>query len=290
LLGSATGGFVEAVRVERGESVREGQVLFEIDYDVKRAQQATAEANLSHAQGELRRAEALGDLATPARLAGLQTQLALAEASAVMARIATSRALVRAPFGGVVGQTRVHVGEIAVPGAPVARVVKLDPIEVVLSVSDRDVVALREGLEAIVSTAATGTLKKGVVSHLGPVADLQTRTFLVEVEVPNPDRSLLPGMITRVQVARPVARDSVVIPQDWLVTRIDGYGVFVQEQDVARWRAVELGDLVRGQVVIRSGLSVGDRLVVVGQQELVDGDPILVAREGTCCANGRAVF
>jgi hypothetical protein len=115
--------------------------------------------------------------------------------------------------------------------------------------------------------------------------------------LPNDDRQLLPGMIARVtlQTEPPAAGASeasgrIVISQDWAVTLRDGVGVFVVEGGTARFRMVQLGSILRKQVVVEKGLSVGDLLVVSGQRDLVDGDEVLVQRTGTCCNRGRVTF
>ena len=290
LLAAALGGFVEEVRVDNGDEVRRGDVLVVVDRRTRAAQAAQAEAQLQQAEADLRRQQALGELASAATLQQLETAVAIATAGAELARTQLSRATIRAPFDGVIGGIDIEVGEVANPGAPVARLVKLDPIKVQLSVSDRDVVALKPGMAARVTTAARGDLREGVIAHVAPVADLSTRSFLVDVEAANPERDLLPGMIARVHVEEMLAEGVVVIPQDWIVTRLDGYGLFVEVDGRAAWRAVTLGDVVRGQVVVDSGLAPGDRVVVTGQHTLADGDPLLIAREGQCCTQGRAQF
>ena len=141
------------------------------------------------------------------------------------------------------------------------------------------------------STAARAGQWSGIVTKVGAAADLRTRAFPVEVQVPNPDGRLLPGMIARVSLTRPVAADAMVIPQDWLVTLKDARGVFVTaDGETASWRAVELGEVIHDRIVVTDGLAAGDRVIITGHRDLVDGDPILVQREGTCCAAGRPVF
>jgi len=74
------------------------------------------------------------------------------------------------------------------------------------------------------------------------------------------------------------------------VTKLDGLGVFVEDDGVARWRPVALGPVVRHQVIVTDGVSLGDRIIVTGQRELEEGDPVLVVREGQCCTDGRVRF
>lgn len=290
VLSTSLGGLVEAVLVHEGEAVRQGQVLVRVDGEVYAAQHDQAVAQLEQAESDLRRTEGLGDLATDAERSVSRTQVKVAEANVRMAKANLDRAVIRAPFSGQVGQVGVERGELANPGTPLVRLVVLDPVEVSLSVSDRDVVALEPGLPARVRTQAVSAIRHGEVAEVSPVADLSTRSFVVKVRVPNPDKDLLPGMIATVEVDRVLDEEAIVIPQDWVVTKLDGYGVFVASGGAAHWRSITLGDIVRGQVVVTDGLAPDERVVVVGQHRLVDGDTLLIAREGTCCEDGRAVF
>ena len=290
VLAAANGGFVERVTVDEGQVVRKGDSLARVDSEIYWAQQQQAEAQLDQAKTELSRLEKLGDLASDAQLSGARTQVRVAEANVSLARARMRRATIRAPFGGVVASVSVEEGEVAGPGSPVARVVQLDPAVVTLSVSDRDVVSLVQGMPVTVTTAAQSGQLEGVVARVSPAADLRTRAFPVEIEVPNPDGALLPGMIARVSGERALVDDGVVIPQDWVVTLRDDRGVFLADGDLARWQPIELGAVIRDRVVVESGLEPGAKVVITGHRNLVDGDPLIVSREGTCCAAGRPQF
>lgn len=290
LLAASQGGHVEAVHVEEGDRVRKGQTLARVDTSIYRAQVARSLAELDQAKKDQRRMQALGDAVTGVERETAETKLQVATASHELAKARFSRSIIRAPFSGVVARVAVEVGEAATAGGPVARLVQLDPVLVTLSVPDRDVVALNEGETVEVRTNARAGVFEGVIKRIGTAADLETRAFTAEIEVENADRELLPGMIASVNVAKNVSEDAVVIPQDWLVTKRDGVGVFLVENDVAHWQPVEPGQVVRNQVVIREGISVGDRLVITGHRGLADGDALLVAREGRCCEQGRVTF
>ena len=141
-----------------------------------------------------------------------------------------------------------------------------------------------------VSAASRSRTYEGAISRVSPAADLRTRSFPVEVEVPNPERELMPGMIARVRVERPIAENATVVPQDWIVTRRDQRGVFLVSESTAVWRDVQLGQVIHDQVVVTQGLEPGDRIVVTGHRDLVDGDPLIISREGRCCKDGRPKF
>ncbi len=290
LLASSTGGFVEAVLVETGQTVRSGQALARVDTSTAVARREQALASYQLAEAELERVRKLGDLASEAQLLAASTQARVAKASLDLAEIQVARSIITAPFAGVVSRVDLERGEVLAPGAPAIRLVKLDPVHVTVSLSDRDILVIQKGATVLVTTDAGATALQGRVLHIDPAADLDTRSFLVDVEVPNEDRTLLPGMIASVTLFREVAEGQVVIPLDWLVTRLDGVGVFVDEGGRAVWRPVETGEIVHDQVLISSGLQLGENVIMTGHRDLSQGDALLVSRLGTCCVNGRANF
>ena len=301
LLAAALGGYVERVSVAEGEVVRRGAVLAQIDAASHRARLAQARVEREAAQRELERARTLGNALPRAQLDAAETRLAAAQAAFSTAQVAASRAVITAPFAGTVADVEVEVGEVAAPGAPVVRLVQLHPAHVDVTVPDRDVVALTEGMPARVRTDAQGRWHEGRIVRINPTANLRTRAFTVEIEVPNEDHVLLPGMIATVELRSEGETRELLVPQDWVVTRRDGLGVFVLEvgeaegtavghDGVAKWQPVTLGRVIHDQVVVESGVEPGQTVVVTGHRELADGDPVLVSRSGTCCTDGRVSF
>lgn len=290
LLASSLGGRVEAVPAHNGDDVKKGQVLARVDAETYAAQAEQAQARYDLAQADLKRVQALGDMASQADRDRAETQAKVAKAGLDLARAQLDKAVIRAPFAGHVSGVDIEVGEFAAPGSPVLRLSLLDPIKIKLSVPDRDVVALKEGMSVDVTASARSGIFHGTIAHVGTAADLNTRAFPVEVKVANADHSLLPGMIVRVTASRTLDDHTMVIPQEWVITRLADQGVFLEKAGRAVWQPVTLGDIVRDQVVVKDGLKAGDRVVITGHRDLAAGDPVLVSREATCCKNGRAVF
>lgn len=289
-LASSQGGYVEAVNVEEGQTVKKGDVLFRVDRALYQAQLAQIQAEVKASKREVDRAVKAGRAIASAERDAAHDRWVSAKAQARVAELRAARATIRAPFGGVLASVKLEKGEVAGPGAPAARLIVIDPVKVTISVSDRDVGLLKVGSDVKVAVDALATPRDGKIARILPAADIDTRTFMVEVEVPNDDGVLLPGMIARVSIEQTLAEDALLIPQGFLVTKRDANGVFVVEDGVARWRTLELGPLVRDQVVIEGGLEVGDNIVVVGQRALADGDAVILSRQGTCCTNGRPQF
>lgn len=290
ILASAQGGFVEAANVEVGDTVQADDPIFRIDTALYGARVEQVRAELRGSQREHRRAEKLGKILSSVERDTAKDRYDTARASLKVAQIQLKRATIRAPFDGVIVSVELEKGEVAGMGMPAARLLQLDPIKVTVSVPDRDVVGLRVGTSVAVHTDALAQPRTGTLSRINPAADMDTRAFLVEIEVPNEDRGLLPGMIARVHIEQTIAENKLVIPQSLLVTKREANGVFVVDGEVARWRPLQLGAMVREQVVIEGGLQVGDNVIVVGQRSLADGDAIIISRQGRCCATGRPEF
>ena len=106
------------------------------------------------------------------------------------------------------------------------------------------------------------------------------RTFPVELTLPNPGARFKPEMVANVELVRGERESAIVIPQDALVRVEAGFVVFVVEGEgasaMARSRLVQVGGSQRNRVVILDGLDVGDLLVVLGQQQLANGDRVNV--------------
>lgn len=288
---TSMGGIVEKLYVDDGEMVSSGARIADIDRSVHGAQRAIAKVEHDDAQRELDRVSSMGGAVAAQRIDQAKTRLARAKAQLKLSDIQRSRTQLKAPFAGVLGQIPVERGAYVPPGGTVARLLQLDPIIISVSVSDRDVGSLTVGGRAMISTSGTPNLQEGRISFVAPASDLKTRTFRVEVELPNTTQTIRPGMIASVQFINEQAGERLVIPQDFLVTRIDENGVFVVDgSGVARWRPVRLGEVLRDQVVVLEGLEDGDEVVVVGHRALVDGDRLLIGRRGTCCEDGRIVY
>lgn len=290
-LAAALGGYVEQVLVESGDTVKKGQVLVKVDTGTHFAQYQLTKVELDDATRELERIEKLGKSVASARVDAAKTRLARAQAQHRLTGTQLERATIRAPFAGTLVDLQVEQGEVAAPGQPIGRLLVLDPITVSVSVTDRDVGSLKVGDVANVTTAGSPNSVEGKVARIEPAADLRTRTFLVEVDVDNPERSLLPGMIATVAFSPRGGGETLMLPQDLLVTKLEGNGVFVVDtSSIARWRPLILGKVVGDQVEVLQGIARGERIVSVGQRGLSDGDKIIAARQGICCRRGEVYF
>lgn len=277
-------GAVTAVLVERGGRVGAGQALLRIDDRVLAAQvdQARAAAQLAQETWD-RRKRLWEEDRVGSELAYLEARFAAEQSAASLRTLEErlARTVIRAPIDGVLEDRMVEVGALVSPGTPVVRIVDADPVKILAGVPERYAPDVRVGAQATVTfdvlPDAGGV---GTVHFVGAAVDARNRTFPLELRFPNPGLVIKPEMVANVSVERRVVEDAVVVPQDALVRDEAGYVVFVVEGEgdaaVARQRRVELGPSQANEVMVTAGLEAGERLVVLGQKSVADGDRVRV--------------
>ncbi len=277
-------GVIREVFVEKGSRVTEGQALLKIDDAVLRAQvgQARAQADLAQQTWE-RRERLWREDRVGSELAYLEAKFAAEQTAANLAGLEArlERTTIRAPFSGILDERAVEVGTMVSPGDAVARVLALSTVKVVAGVPERYAADVRAGGRAVVHfDVLPGESYPATIEYVGSSVSPQNRTFPIEIVMANPRSLVKPEMVANVVVERRTLSGVVVVPQDALVRVENGYVVFVAEEDenglVASARMVELGPTQNNRVVIESGLVGGDRLIVVGQRSVANGDRINV--------------
>jgi RND family efflux transporter MFP subunit len=288
---------VEAIHVDDGDAVEEGQQLVRLEVIDARLRASQAEATAAQAEAQAALAESeyarLAPLAdrgtiTPQRRAQLEAQrdalqsaARAARAAAAQARRSVTQAVVRAPFAGTVSSVQVEVGEVATVQPPkvLLRLVDLSQVEVRVRVAEADLGRIAVGDPVTARFPSVGREATGAVATISPEIDPQTRTAVVVTRIPNEDRSLRAGMFTEVEV-RPAARASaLVVPAGAVLASGDERVVFVIEGDRVRRRPVRVEPLEGGRTRILDGLSEGDRVAVDGLAGLADGARVRLAGE-----------
>jgi len=178
---------------------------------------------------------------------------------------------ITAPISGNIANIMVDVGSMVSPQMPVAMVYEYSRVEVAFNVSENAMGCVRKNNKVLVKTdAIPGTDFYGTVSEVSPVIDPMTRTIAVKASMNNSKKLLKPGMTARVILTLGAERDVLIIPRAAL---LDGY-LFVVIDSIAEQRDVETGLFGDVNVEIRSGISEGESVVVVGQQRLAGGEKV----------------
>jgi membrane fusion protein, multidrug efflux system len=281
-LSAEESGVVRALLVNRGQRVAAGQPIARIDDSVLRPQYDQARAEAALAQDTYERQRRLWEQDQIGSELAYMRARAAAETSAAQARALAARlerATIRAPIAGVLDDRFVEVGTLVGPGTPVARVVDASTIKVVGGVPERHALQIRQGGAVTVTfDHIVGQEFAGTTRFVGTALNEQNRTFPVEVALPNASGLLKPGMVAKIALRRGTSTDALLVPREAVLRAEDGYVVYVVLSqggtEVVEARPVQLGAASAGRVVVESGLSPGDRVVVVGQQQVAGGDVV----------------
>lgn len=287
-LSSSTGGLIEGVNVTPGQEVSKGKTLVTIDYSIASARLQQVEARARLAEKEWERIQKLEDSVSASQRDRAETEALVADAALKEAKAMLRRASIVAPFSGTVADVDGEIGEVAAPGSPLVHLVSTDPVLVRISVSDRDIVSLKAGMNVIVSTPARPKPMAGTLTHIRAAANPKTRAFFADVTVANPDGMLLPGMIAKVAVDVDLG-EAIIVPQDWLIMEGVQQGIYLHEDGIAKWRDVTIGAVLGNQVVV-DGIMAGEEVIFNGHRTLLPNDPVIVSRTARCCDAGRPVY
>ena len=306
-------GRIDSLHVDLGDEVLPGTVVAELDDDefqqavfeseaelqVTTAQIAVSETALEVATREYDRIRELqqsriasgseldvADADLRARRAEVdvaKARLERARATLEAARVRLGYAQVLASWDGdehprLVAERWVDPGATVAANDPIVTLVDVSKVRAVLFATERDFARLSIGQAATIrNDAYPGRTFTGRVLRVAPVFEQASRQTRVEVEIPNPDRALRPGMFVRIEIDLGSADDAIIVPEAALVRRDAGEGVFVvaPSGDTVRFVTVERGILAGDRVQIL-GDGIGDRVVTLGQQLLSDGSAIRV--------------
>lgn len=275
-----TGGVVEQRLVRKGQRVEPGTAVCRIETGTRQASLEQAEAAFEQAQFDLEANEALLErgFATQSQIRGLRAARNSAKAQLELAQQELKRATIVATVGGIVQDPVAEVGDNLSPGGACVTLVNLDPMLLTAQVSERDIFSVEVGQSAQIELI-TGETHEGEVTFVGASADAQTRTFTVELSVPNPDGEILDGITADARIALASDRAFPILPS-WLV--LDDTGTIgvrtVVEGGVVAFKPVEIEEQT-AQGFWVSGLDEGDEVITLGQDFVVVGEQVRTAPE-----------
>jgi len=281
-------GSVTTVEVDVGEPVVADQILARIDnagvgssYASARTSVATAEAQVAQAERELARAKRLFEAGALAprdvevaerQLEAARTQLDAAGAQRAVAGDQAASATVRSPIAGVVAERSVSVGDVVAPGAPLFTVIEPTSLRFEGSVpaSAAGQVHLGDMVEFTVTGHKVGFI--GSVQRIAPAVDPSTRQIPVIVAIESTSETLIAGLfaVGRIATSR---GDGIVVPLDAVRKVGEGHAVLRVRDGVIEEVPIVIGvlDEAGEQIVVESGLAVGDVVLVGGAREATPG-------------------
>ncbi len=272
---------------DRAHALFETQSITKPEYDASKAQYEIAAAKLEVAQGQLKAAQAKVATAQ-AQISVAESRIRTAEATTVSASIPLQDTQLKAPMSAVVIERRIEMGTLVGQGTAAFVLADLTFVKAAFGVPDTSLKSLKLGdTLTITSDATPGTEFTGQITSISPSADQNSRSFEVEVTIPNEQGLLKPGMIASLNTSEgPASKEPSLIVPLTAITHApenpEGYAVMVMEQregkTFAQLRSVTLGDSVGNAIVIKSGVTTGELVVTTGVSQVVDGEQVLVVQ------------
>ncbi len=254
----------------RAQNLFESQSLTKPDYDAAKARRDADQASVASAKSQI---------------AAVQAQVGVAEETLKTAEISRADATLKSPIDGVLLKRAVEIGSLAGLGTVGFVLANTASVKAVFGVPDTMIQRVKLGTAQDISAEGVPRLN-GRITAISPSADPKSRTFSVEVTIPNSRGLLKPGMIATLilEQGRQVA-PVPVIPLGAVIRppeNREGYAVFVVEEkagkSLARMRNVELGEAYGNLIAVKAGLNPADRIITTGATLVKDGWEVKVIR------------
>jgi RND family efflux transporter MFP subunit len=182
-------------------------------------------------------------------------------------------------MAGSIKEKKVTAGDYIRNGTFLVSIIRTDLLKLAFSVPEKDVGSLREGQDIVFTVDSfPGREFRGKVKTLYPILEEKTRSLMVEAQVVNQGGSLKPGFFTRVTLYTGPAKDTVVVPITALLYDNSTTKLFAVEGDRAKEKMVKIGRKYGEFMEIAEGLKAKETVVIVGQNNLMEGVQVNVAR------------
>lgn len=270
-----TGGQVVELLKSKGDRVTAGDLIARIAMDDREARLAKARANLAQREIQFEAARDLQQRNFASRVRLAEARAALEEARADLAEIEldVDRTTIEAPIDGIIAGQSVEVGDTVSPGGAVVTLVDLDPLVVSADVAERRIAEIEPGALAH-AAIFNGPELDGTVTFVAPVADPATRTFTVEVEIPNPDMTLREGQTAELRLPLRHVMAHEVSPALLTLDDEGRIGVkTVDAENTVRFHEVDMA-AAQPNAIWLTGLPPEVRIITVGQEFVGVGDRV----------------
>ncbi len=267
-------GRIERMLAVPGQAVKAGDLLVQLNAAEIQARYDQARAVREQAEREFRRKEALfkDKTVSQAEFDVADSQLRVAEAAVKEAETLLGYIKVVAPFDGLVTAKRADVGDLASPGRALLELEDPTTLRLEADVPEALMGRISLGDRLALRVPAISAALEGTVSEIAPVADPNSRTFPVKLDLPRA-AGLRSGQFGRLAV--PVAEVKAIrVPANAVLLRGQMEIAFVVVNGRAQMRLVKTGKHLEGETEVVSGLNPGERIVVDGAAQLRDGQPV----------------
>ena len=271
-------GQIASLNVKKGEHVVKGQILAKLAVRDRAALLEEAKQLLKQREIQYKAAKELAEKGfnSRIRLAEKEAELKSARAQVKQQQDQISRIVIRAPFGGIINKQMVEIGDYLTEGREVFEIVDLNPIEIIGNLTEKQISHLSEGDEANAVLLNNRTVS-GTVSFIAAAADINTRTFEMEMTIANDDQSIKEGLTAKILV--PYKKDKAfrVSPSVLSLTDNGTVGVkIVNAQNIVEFKPVQLLKDTPDYLWLKGIKDLPDtiRLITVGQEFVISGQEV----------------
>jgi membrane fusion protein (multidrug efflux system) len=287
-------GYLKTIPVDKGDVVKKGDLLAEIEVPELLADKAKFAAELQVAEVDYKRVQnaqkKAPDLVVPQTVDDAKAKFDVARANQERNETLLSFTRITAPFSGVITKRLVDPGAFipaatsgsAAQTAALLTLMDFDTVRVQVAIPEPDVPLIKEGLPATVTvTELPGKNFDAKITRYSHALDDSTKTMLAEIEIPNENHELRPGMYATATISIEHKDDALLIPAEALVVEKVRKSVFTIVDKKAKKVPVKIGFSDADSVEILDGLSPDKPVITVGKQNLNDGQPVGVKAPST---------
>ncbi len=269
-------GKLASFNVEIGSHVTKGQLIGKIDSRQREIGIKSSDATIKKLEADLQRTKDLieGDAAPATAVNDLNYNLETTKIQKENMQQQIADNNIYAPISGIVVQKNANAGEFANPGTPLASIMDVSVLKAIVYVSETNVYDLKLGQPAqVTSSIFPGKLTKGIVKYIAPKGD-ENHNYRVEVEIPNSGYKA--GTYVNVKFSFKKPAEALQIPKIALVEGVKNPFVYVVNGNSIAVRKLELGEEVGQNVVVKSGLTPGEKVITSGQINLTASSKISI--------------
>lgn len=279
------GGVLTQLSAKAGQNVSKGQILAKVDDGGIAAQLAQAETQLALAKTTFERQQNLWNQKIGSEIQFLQAKTTLESQEKIVAQMKAQleKTIIRAPFNGSIENVRVERGQVVGAGMELMRIVSLKDMFVTAEVPESYLGKLKNNATVAVQINAIGKTYLGKVRQIGNFINPNNRSFTIEIALPNPDNLLRPNQVAILKIEDYTSENALLVPENIVTEIADGSKVVYtvreansnNEYTVTR-KTITLGYTSGAFVEIKTGLSVGDKVITEGARTIRDGATVKV--------------
>ena len=277
---SKISGNLEKVYADMGSYVQKGQLLAQIDTTEIYQQFQQMSATYQNAKLTYQRNKDLSEqnLIAKQDLDNAEAAMKVGSANFEAAKIRLDYARITAPFSGFITKRFLDPGALVTSNnATMFTLMDLNAMKIIVNVLEKDIPLAKIGKKASITVDAfPGKEFYGSVARISEAVDLSTRTMAVEVDIPNTERLLKPGMFASVTIVVNERKNAITVPTQAILKDAKGFFLYIVNDKTAKRITINLGIEQDSRIEILSGLNGNENIITTGQQFVKDGGQVII--------------